>query len=145
MNWGKKLIAVFIVFAAGMSYLVYRCSRVNVDLVSKEYYKDELKYEDIIQSTKTANALSGKVRLIQQGAVIMVQLPAEMENEKVSGTIWFYCAADASKDRHIPIETGSKASQQISKKLVLPGEYTVKLEWSSNNKHYYVEQPFRIL
>lgn len=145
MNWGKKLIAVFIVFAAGMSYLVYRCTRVNVDLVSKEYYKDELKYEDIIQSTKTANALNGRVRLSQQAAVVTVQLPAEMENQKVSGTIWFYCAADASRDRHIPIETGSLACQQISKKVLLPGVYTVKFEWSSNNKHYYAEQPFRIL
>ena len=145
MNWGKKLIVVFIVFAAGMSYLVYRCTRVNVELVSKEYYKDELKYEDIIQSTKTANALNGRVQLSQQDASVTVQLPAEMENERVSGTIWFYCAADASRDRHIPIETGSNVCQQISKKILLPGVYTVKFEWSSNNKHYYEEQQFRIL
>jgi hypothetical protein len=145
MNWGKKLIIVFMVFAAGMSYLVYRCMHVNIELVSKEYYKDELKYEDIIESTKTANALSGKVTLIQHDAMITVKLPTEMQNKEVTGTIWFYCAADASRDRHIPLSTGVEASQQINKKLLLPGDYSVKFDWISNNKHYHTEQPFRIL
>jgi len=145
MTWGQKLIGVFMVFAAGMIYMVYRCMHVNTDLVSKEYYKDELKYQDIIDGTTTANALSGPVQLIQQDEMITVQLPAEMKNEKVLGNIWFYCAADANKDRHIPIATNRDAVQQINRKMLLPGMYTVKFDCMSNNKHYYAEQRFTIL
>lgn len=145
MNWGQKLLLVFVLFAAGMSYLVYRCMHVNTDLVTKEYYKDELRYQDVIDGTRTANALSEKVLLVQQSEVITVQLPGEMKNEKVTGNIWFYCAADAKKDRHIPMVTNSEARQHISKELLLPGRYTVKFDWSSNNKHYYSEQTFTIL
>jgi len=145
MNWGQKLIMVFIVFAIGMIYLVYRCIHVNTDLVTKEYYKDELKYQDVIDGTRMANALSEKVQLNQDNEAITVQLPDEMKNERVSGIIWFYCAADAKKDRHISIEMDADAMQQISKKVLRPGSYTVKLNWKSNNKNYYTEQTFTIL
>jgi len=145
MNWGQKLIMVFIVFAIGMIYLVYRCIHVNTDLVTKEYYKDELKYQDVIDGTRMANALSGRVQLNQDNEAITVQLPAEMKNERVSGKIWFYCAADAKKDRHISIEMDADAMQQISKKVLRPGSYTVKLNWKSNNKNYYTEQTLTIL
>jgi nitrogen fixation protein FixH len=145
MNWGQKMLTVFIVFAAGMIYLVYRCMHVNTALVTKEYYKEELKYQDIIEGTKMANALREKVQLVQDGDVITVQLPAEMKNEKVSGNIWFYCAADVKKDRNVSIETNPEAMQRIDKKILLPGLYTVKFDWSSNKKHYHAEQTFTIL
>ncbi len=145
MNWGQKLMLVFVVFAAGMIYLAYRCMHINSDLVSKEYYKDELRYQDVIDGTRSANALNGKIRLIQQDERIIVQLPAEMKNERVSGNIWFYCAANAKNDRHISIKLDTEASQLINKKMLSPGNYTVKFDWTGNNKHYYWEQPLSIL
>ena len=145
MNWGQKLILVFVVFASGMIYLAYRCTRINTDLVSREYYKDELRYEDVIDGMRSANALSSKTRIVQQNETIIVQLPKEMKNKKVIGNIWFYCAADAKKDRHLPIAMDAEAFQQIDKKIFLPGRYTVKLDWMTKNNHYYSEQPFTIL
>lgn len=145
MNWGQRLILVFVVFASGMSYLAYRCMHVNTDLVTNEYYKDELRYQDVIDGTKRAGALSSKIQIVQRNEMITVQLPDEMKNEKVSGNIWFYCAADAKKDRHIPIEVNNEALQQINKKIFLSGNYTVKFDWTSKNQHYYSEEPFTIL
>jgi hypothetical protein len=145
MNWGQKLMLVFAVFAVGMGYLVYRCTQVNTELVTKDYYKDELRYQDVIDGTKKANTLSERVQLQQQGEMITVQLPGEMKNEIISGNIWFYCAADSKKDRRIPIEANSEAVQRINRKIFLPGRYTVKFDWTSNNKHYYEEQSLTIL
>jgi hypothetical protein len=145
MNWGQKLIMVFVVFASGMIYLAYRCMHVSTELVSKEYYKDELRYQDVIDATRTANALSERVKLIQHDGAITIQLPAEMKNQKVAGTIWFYCASDATLDRHIRVDINSQTCQQINKTLLSPGFYTVKFDWTSNNKHYYTEQSLTIL
>ena len=41
MSWGNKLLVAFIVFAAGMFYLVYRSVNTNYELVEKDYYKSE--------------------------------------------------------------------------------------------------------
>jgi hypothetical protein len=145
MNWGHKLLLVFLVFATGIFYLVYRSMHVNYELVTKEYYKDEIHYQDIIDATTRASELGRKIEISQKGRVISVQLPDEMRNQKVIGVMWFYCAADEKKDRHIPMQLDQNATQQITREKFLPGSYIVKFDWNSNETRYYSEQPLTIL
>ena len=42
MNWGNRLVIVFLVFGAGMGFLVYRSIKTNYELVETDYYKHEL-------------------------------------------------------------------------------------------------------
>ena len=51
MNWGNKLLITFLVFGAGISFLVYRSMHTNFELVEKDYYKSELRYQEIIDGT----------------------------------------------------------------------------------------------
>jgi len=80
---------VFGVFGGMMSYMTYRCMHTPVDLVTKEYYKDELGYQQVIDARQKADALSEKVELRQTGQVITVVLPQEMRNAAVTGSIQF--------------------------------------------------------
>src|SRR5215831_6072147 len=105
LNWGHKLIIAFILFGGMISYLVYRCVRTNFDLVSKDYYKDELVYQQVIDGTRKAGMLSSKVLIRQEDQTIKIQFPREMEDQVVKGEIWFYCASDAARDRKIPVRT----------------------------------------
>jgi predicted DNA-binding protein (MmcQ/YjbR family) len=145
MNWGNRLLLVFFAFGGLMFYMAYRSFKVNVDLVEKDYYKTELKYQEVIDGAKRANALSSKVVLNQDGKFVTVQFPEEMKNTTVSGTVWFYCASDAKKDRHIDLKVNTAAEQQIEKSKLIPGDYTVKFDWSSNNQKYYTEEAFKVL
>ena len=43
MNWGHKIIIVFVVFAAGILTLVTKSMRTRVDMVTPDYYGEELK------------------------------------------------------------------------------------------------------
>jgi hypothetical protein len=145
MNWGHKLTLVFVVFASGISYLVYRSMNVDTQLVTKDYYKDELRYQQIIDGKNTANSLSSRVAIRLRDKTVSVQMPAEMKDQNVSGSIWFYCASDANKDRHIAIQLDKHAAQEINKAIFQPGVYTVKFDWSSRNKNYYSEETMTIL
>lgn len=145
MNWGHKLLLVFFVFAVGMFYLVYRSMHVNYELVSKEYYRDEIHYQDVIDASRRADALSGKIDISQTGNSIRLQLPTEMKNENVTGRIWFYCASDEKRDRHISLTPDEQAVQIISKQKFLPGEYIVKVDWQNKKVSYHTEQPLTIL
>ena len=58
MNWGKGLIGVFCLFALGMGTLAYKASSTKLDLVSNEYYKDELRYQDKIDGMNNASKIS---------------------------------------------------------------------------------------
>lgn len=144
MNWGNKLILVFVAFAGLMTYMVYRCVLTPVNLVTSEYYKDELSYQDVIDATKNANALSTDASIVQVASNITIQLPDEMKAHSVKGKILFYCPSNIANDRRVDLSVDEQARQQIDIKKFTKGNYTVKIEWSENNKHYYTEKPFNI-
>lgn len=139
MNWGNKLLLTFIVFAAGMGYLVYRSLHVNFELVEKDYYKSELLYQDVIDGTNRVNKL-GAVNLDQNDKGILLQLPVEMKNQLISGDIWFYCAYDEKKDKRFPLQLTPAATQQFDTPAIMPGRYSVKISWTSDGNKYFSEK-----
>ncbi len=144
MNWGNKLLLVFLGFSALMSYMVYRCIETPVNLVNPEYYKDELAYQDIINATKNADSLNGKVTFKQQSNAIIMQFPPDLKNHPLKGSILFYCSYNIANDRNVKIDVDSTAMQEINIQNFTAGRYIVKVDWKDNEKHYYTEQPFLI-
>ncbi len=144
MNWGNKILVVFVAFAIFIFYLVYRCTQTQVDLVSKDYYKDELAYQDVIDGRNNVAALTGKVNISQKEDNLVIQLPHEMNGKKIEGLIWFYAPADAQKDKKIELQVNDSSQQVIDKKMLHSGNYTVKISWEAANNKYYNEQPLMI-
>lgn len=145
MNWGNKLLATFIVFGAGMSYLAYRSLNTNFELVEKDYYNKELKYQQVIDGGTRANALSSPVKIEQKEKIIILQMPAEMINKQVSGNIWFYCAYDQQKDKKFDLNLTNEGNQLFNNEIIAPGNYTVKITWNDGEKTYYSEEKLSIL
>ena len=145
MNFGNKLLLVFAVFAGLMSYMVYRCFSVPVDLVSNEYYKDEIAYQEVIDGTKNANALHAKATVKESATDVVIQLPEEMKNHSVKGTVLFYCPSNMENDRHLTLSTDADGKQTIELKKFSKGNYTVKIDWQDASTHFYTERPLTIL
>lgn len=144
MNWGNKLLVTFIVFGAGMSYLVYRAVNTDFELVEKEYYKSELRYQEVIDGIKRANALSDVVKLTQTDSGLSLQLPAEMKGQQVSGTVHLYCDYNAKRDKKFALNTDTEGRQILDEKQIAPGNYIAKITWSANGTGYYTEKPITI-
>lgn len=145
MNWGNKLLLTFVVFASGMSYLVYRSMHVNFELVEKDYYKSELRYQDVIDGTNLANKLDSTVSLQQNDNGVLLKLSQEMKNKIISGNIWFYCAYDEKKDKKFQLDVAPDGTQQFQSAIILPGSYTVKVSWTSDGKNYFAEKKLMVL
>ena len=128
-----------------MSYMVYRCMQTPVDLVTREYYKDELSYQEVIDAKKHAAALAGTVHLQQDGNGILISLPGEMRLQNVTGSLQFYCPNNVSKDRQFRLQVDSAASQHIGAGLVSPGHYTLRIRWSSGGLQYMDERTLTVL
>ncbi|MDF2192386.1 FixH family protein [Paraflavitalea sp. CAU 1676] len=142
MNWGNKLILVFVAFGGFMSFMVYRCMQAPVNLVAKEYYRDELAYQQVINGRTAANALGGHVRVQQSSDSILIQLPAAMQQQTVQGSVVFYCAADSRRDRRFDLAVNNDALQVLSRDSLLPGRYVVKVSWKAGTEQFYAEEPF---
>jgi len=143
-NWGHKLTLGFLAFAGMMIYMVVQCMHTKYDLVSKEYYKDELKYQQVIDGESRANQLSSHATVTQTADNIVVQLPGEMQQKTVTGSLLFYSADNAQKDKTIALQLNDQAAQTVDSRTFLPGKYTVKINWESNGATYYSEIPVTI-
>lgn len=144
MNWGNKLLLAFIVFGAGMFYLVYRSVNTDYQLVEKEYYKSELRYQQVIDGASRANALDSPVELVNIDGTIRMQLPPEMKSKEVTGNLWFYCAYNEKNDKKVVMDVNEQAMQEFQPGFISPGNYTVKINWNADGKTYYAEKSLTV-
>lgn len=145
MNWGNKLLVTFIVFGTGMGVLVYKSMNTTYELVEKDYYKKELRYQEVIDGSNRANALSASASLKQTDSGIVLQFPEEMKNQPVTGSVLFYCAYNQKQDKNFELKVNQDGSQVFNNTQITPGNYTVKIGWSSNGKDYYTEKTLTVL
>lgn len=140
MNWGNKLILAFLVFAAGMAFMVYKAVNTDFELVEKDYYKQELRYQEVIDGKAAAAKLSSTVVLTPTREGILIKFPPEVISTQPDGEVVFYCANDAKRDRKFALSIDNAGKQLFSSKAVLPGNYKVKISWTMAEKKYYVEK-----
>jgi hypothetical protein len=145
MNWGYRLLVVFLVFAAGMGYLMYRSMNTNYDLVETDYYGSELKYQEVIDGTKRADALSMPVAISQNSKGVVISLPSEMKDRTIDGNVWFYCAYDRKNDRKFKLNVDSSGAQLIPLEALPSGKYSVKIDWKDKTYGYYTEKVISVL
>jgi hypothetical protein len=140
-NWGTGLIIAFSLFAAGMIYLVSLCTKQNEDLVSIDYYKQEIQYQSRIDAQKNAAMLSSGEVIKYNDSLqkIDLQLPPEFKTAKVSGTLHFFKPDDASLDFTASISTDNSL-QVIPVPKLKKGFWRAKVQWNSRSIDYYHEQ-----
>jgi len=140
MNWGHKITIVFIGFAALIGTMVYKCTQQQYDLVSDDYYNQELKYQDKIDGSKHAAAIS-PVTISQTASDVIIKMPGELKGDAFEGEVWLYCASKAADDVKLPLHVGDDGMMHINKNKIAGSRYTAKITWSSDNKNYYKELP----
>lgn len=138
MNWGHGLTITFIAFAALIGTLVYKSVTTRCDLVTKDYYKEELEYQNRIDAIKNANALS-PAHIEQNNNAVTIQLPKETL-DSAQGEIWFYCKSDERKDKKFVLHPNQNGEQTIYKNQLFKENYIVKISWNAQQTPYYTEQ-----
>lgn len=140
LSWGAKIASLYIGFVILIITMVTISMNQKIDLVSKDYYEQELAYQNKIDETNNANALSETVKYELQDAHIAFQFPKEFIEKKVSGNVFFFRPSDASKDYNQTIALNENAECFVKYSALSKGMYKVKISWSADNKNYYNEQ-----
>ena len=134
-NWGTKIFLVYTGFVVFMLGMVYLCTRQNYDLVSTDYYAQELKYQQVIDGKNNANQLGKAMTIAATANGVAVQLPvAAVEGE---GELHFYRPDNASYDFKVPVKGDGLVN--IPANQLKTGKYTVKARYQYAGKPYYNE------
>ena len=139
LNWGYKILIGYSLFVIGILFLGYKSTQLNFDLVEKDYYGKELKYQNVIDASGRATALGGiLVANIQEGKLI-IQFPDSLKGLPVKGLAYLYYPADAQKDlkKEFTTDKGLVEMELLTK---TKGNYTLKLDIEKEGQKYYFEQ-----
>lgn len=143
MNWGNKIAVLYIGFIIMIGFLVYKSTLQNTDLVSDDYYKNEIAYQQIIDANANNKTLATKPLITHNEKFIHIQFPSTLHHQMIEGTIELYNAANAKNDTSISFST-SNDSVSIALNNIKKGNYTAKIQYASERINYYSETPLNL-
>jgi hypothetical protein len=138
MSWGKWIIVSFVLFAVFIGTLVTVCIRQDVNLVSKNYYADELTYQDQIDRINHTAQLSEKpvIRILNR----QIEIQFKQFNILEEGKLTLFRPSDTKLDKQFNLQA-SREHEQVFDVASLPaGMYRLQLRWSMEGKTFYMEQ-----
>lgn len=142
-GWGWRIALLYIGFVIMMLVLVISSSKQKFDLVSEDYYKDEIAYQQVLDGSKNQAALSSALLFGANDKTITITFPLEFAGKDIEGTINFYSAVDKRWDRTFNIRPVAN-TMAIDRRLLRHTNYLVKLTYSVSGKNYYMEQDINL-
>jgi len=128
-------IAAFVIFILSFVYKVTFLPQYDHHLVSDDYYKDELNYQQEIDKLNTAAELKQNLILKKVDLGLLISFPSEFEASKIKGTIAFQRLSNDKIDFLLPIDLETN-DLLISDDKLVEGRWNVKIEWTVNNNTY---------
>ncbi|MBU6159043.1 MAG: FixH family protein [Bacteroidetes bacterium] len=139
MSWGKKIISGYLLFVIGILFLVVMSMRQSQDLVTKDYYDQELVYQDRLDEINRADSIENAVTIDYANQAVSIQFADTFKNARLTGNVWIYCPDDATKDLKKAFSlTAGNTLLLIPCKTV--GFRRVKVSWQSSGISYYKEK-----
>lgn len=133
---GNVIVGGFVCMVIAMSCLVYATTFHTPDMVSENYYENELHHDDNMTARANAAALLFPTEVNENE--VNIQLPLELVEELQIGKILFYCQSDGAQDKTIPLIKGQQ-SYQVPTTGWLPREYRIMISSKTFEKSFYKE------
>lgn len=138
INWGTGIVLAFIGF---ISFIMYFIITMNVnnkydhDLVSEDYYADELKYQDDIDKLKNGKNLEENISIKRTAEGLKIQFPADANFKDITGNVFLYRPSDKQLDFETSISL-SNSNLLIPDKRLVDGRWNIKVNWQYKGKSY---------
>lgn len=138
MNWGRWIIVSFILFAMFIGTLVVICVRQDIPLVSKQYYQEELDYQNQIERIENTKALteSPSISIVNDSLRITYPRFSKMEN----GILKLFRPSDPRLDRQYDLVNSTRESQTFGIGDLQKGLYKARMLWEQDGKEFYLEK-----
>lgn len=138
INWGTSIVIAIVSFIAFIMYFVITMStgkQYNHDLVSEKYYQKELTYQENIDATKNANALTENISIKKTTKGIKIFFPKDFNPKDIQGKVFLYRPSNKQLDFEIPISL-SNTYLLVPENRLLGGRWNITVSWTYKDKKY---------
>lgn len=140
LNWGVKIALLYVGFVILIITMVGMAMNQKVDLVSKDYYEQELRYQDKINKSKRSLALIEPMTWQVNPGTLVLKFPKQFKNKTVKGTVYFFRPSDEAMDTRINfVVQDTSRSGYLNTVKLKPGLYKMQIDWQANDQEYYNE------
>ncbi len=137
MDWGKGILLTIIGFVAVIITMVVISVRMDgIELVTENYYEQEIKYQDQIDKENLTLGLGEAVmRHDDDIQSVVLDLP-----EGSKGQLHLFRPSDSSLDQVYKFETKADQATVIPIQNLKSGYWKFQLYWTRGGKEYYEEK-----
>jgi len=143
LGWGWKIAVLYSAFVVMMVTLVVASSRQKIDLVSADYYKDEVAFQKVIDADRNQAQLKGTLVIHADSSTVRVDFPAEFVGKAIKGNITFYNPQAQELDSKVAINSADLTTT-INRNQLKKTVYTLKIAYAVDGKEYYKEQELNL-
>lgn len=137
-SWGHGVVIAlfaFIVFILSMLFL-FPNGQKNSEMVTDNYYEEELQYQDVIDAKKRADNLQEKPTYSQDTSGIKIVFPKGYDNSNTTVKFVLNRTDDQNLDIKKSEQLNADQSILIPAKVLKTGNYTLRLTWTKDKTDY---------
>lgn len=131
-------LLAFIIFILSMLFL-FPNGQKNSEMVTDNYYEEELKYQDVIDAKGRADQLQEKPVYSQDKKGIKITFPKDCDNSNTTVKFVLNRTDDQNLDIHKSVQLDANKSFLIPAQVLTVGNYTLRLSWTRDKKDYRVD------
>jgi len=140
MSWGVRITVLYMSFVTLILSLVFITTKNKDELEAKDYYRQELDYQNKIDAIKNANELVTPIGYEVNGKVISLQIPAELRTKDFTGEVYLFRPSDSSRDINLAFKLNENGTADVTDNKLISGVYKMKITLTSNSKKYIREE-----
>lgn len=138
--WPFAIIGIFALFIAGMTTMVVLACRSNTDLVSRDYYEQELRFQGRIDSLDRTHSLGATAKYDAPSRRIIISLPAAHAGKSVDGQIQLYRPSAAGMDRQFKLKPDAQGIQALDAADLENGLWKIRVAWNVAGQEYFLDR-----
>lgn len=138
-NWGHGIALAYGLFACSLLAVVLKTTQYDHSLVTEKYYQKDLEYQDHYVKLANSQELGQplKVWKDKEAKALSIQFPDGLEG--IKGEVTFYRPVNKDEDFSVPFELEGNTLLEYDTQHLLPGLWTIKVDWQAGDKPYYQE------
>lgn len=140
MSWGKGIIIGMVSFMGFILFLVISLMQHKVDLVSEDYYQQEIDYDTHMNAVNVYNQSKEKIAVKLTENELQLQFPATMQNDSIH--VQLKRPDNENLDMQLGIE--GMPFTAIPLKSLQKGRYDLIITGSVENKEFIYEDAVTI-
>ena len=113
-------------------------------MVSENYYEQELKFQDRIDSAARAQKSGANIQLDAAAGRLLVAVPAAQLAQKFSGAIELYRPSSSKLDREFPFAPRADGTQALDVSQLAAGLWEVRVKWTAGGQDYFLERKITV-